>query len=82
MKVAPDEEHEYIPQILKPLAESRRQANGVKRAEPITVVIGNPPDKEKAKGKGGWIESGNATSTHAQLPPFHTIQINPVNEAG
>jgi hypothetical protein len=30
----PDEENEYIPQILKPLAESRRQANRVKRAEP------------------------------------------------
>ena len=54
----PDEDHEYIPQILKPLAESRRQANAVKRAEPITVVIGNPPYKEKAKGRGGWVESG------------------------
>ena len=55
----PDEEHEYIPQILKPLAESRRQANKIKRSEPITVVIGNPPYKEKAKGKGGWIEAGS-----------------------
>ena len=26
--------------------------------EPITVVIGNPPYKEKAEGRGGWIESG------------------------
>lgn len=58
----PDEENEYIPQILKPLAESRRQANRVKRAEPITVVIGNPPYKEKAKGKGGWVESGSANT--------------------
>jgi hypothetical protein len=55
----PDQENEYIPQILKPLAESRRQANAVKRAEPITVVIGNPPYKEKAKGRGGWVESGS-----------------------
>jgi hypothetical protein len=56
----PDEEAEYIPQILRPLAESRRQANAVKRAEPITVVIGNPPYKEKAMGRGGWVESGSA----------------------
>ena len=53
----PNEENEYIPQILMPLADSRRQANAIKRAEPITVVIGNPPYKEKAKGRGGWIEA-------------------------
>ena len=35
---------------LAPIAESRRQANKIKREEPITVVIGNPPYKEKAKG--------------------------------
>jgi hypothetical protein len=58
----PDEEHEYIPQILKPLADSRRQANAIKRGEPITVVIGNPPYKEKAKGRGGWIEAGSAST--------------------
>ena len=59
----PEEENEYIPQLLKPLAESRRQANKVKRAEPITVVLGNPPYKEKAKGRGGWVESGSANVT-------------------
>jgi hypothetical protein len=62
----PDEENEYIPQILKPLADSRRQANAIKRQEPITVVIGNPPYKEKAMGKGGWIEAGSV-NTHAPL---------------
>ena len=31
-------------------------ANRVKRHEPITVVLGNPPYKEKAKGFGGWVE--------------------------
>ena len=61
----PYAEEEYIPQMLKPLAESRRQANEVKRAEPITVVIGNPPYKEKAKGRGGWIESGNPVTNVA-----------------
>ena len=54
----PYAEEEYIPQILMPLGESRRQANEIKRQEKITVVIGNPPYKEKARGLGGWIESG------------------------
>jgi predicted helicase len=40
------------------ISESRRQANEIKLQEPITVVIGNPPYKEKAKGRGGWIEEG------------------------
>ena len=52
-------EEEYLPQILMPLGESRRRANAIKRQEKITVVIGNPPYKEKAKGLGGWIESGS-----------------------
>jgi Type ISP C-terminal specificity domain/N-6 DNA Methylase len=58
----PDEEEEWIPHILEPLAESRRAANAVKREEPITVVIGNPPYKERARGQGGWIESGGANA--------------------
>ena len=58
----PYAEEEYIPQILKPLAESRRQANKVKRTEPITVVIGNPPYRESARGRGGWVEAGSANT--------------------
>ncbi len=53
----PNEEHEYIPHILSPLAASRRTANQIKRTEPITVVIGNPPYRERARGRGGWVES-------------------------
>ena len=52
-------EDEYIPQILMPLGESRRQANRIKRQERITVVIGNPPYKDKAKGLGGWMAKGS-----------------------
>ena len=52
-------EEERLPQILQPIGKSRRDANAVKRGEPITVVIGNPPYKEKAKGRGGWIEKGS-----------------------
>lgn len=54
----PFAEEVYLPQILMPIGDSRRQANEIKRQEKITVVIGNPPYKEKAKGLGGWIESG------------------------
>ncbi|MGH6926543.1 MAG: type ISP restriction/modification enzyme, partial [Propylenella sp.] len=52
-------EEERLPQILQPIARSRRDANAIKRGEPITVVIGNPPYKEKARGRGGWIEQGS-----------------------
>jgi hypothetical protein len=60
----------WLPAMLAPIAESRRQANQVKVREPITVVIGNPPYKEKAKGLGGWIESGSANSP--ERPPLET----------
>ena len=61
----PDEEIAHIWHALQPLAESRRAANAIKREEPITVVIGNPPYKEKAKGRGKWIEAG---STKLEAP--------------
>lgn len=67
-------EQEWIPAILAPIAESGRQANEIKKHEPITVVIGNPPYKEKAKGRGGWVESGSENSPEpaplvAWMPP-------------
>ena len=52
----PDDDEGWIPGMLAPIAQSRRAANTIKREEPITVVLGNPPYKEKAKGRGGWIE--------------------------
>ncbi len=67
-------EQEWFPAILGPIAESRRHANEIKRQEPITVVIGNPPYKEKAKGRGGWVEAGSPNSAErapleAWMPP-------------
>ena len=56
----PDEETAWIPHSMAGVAESRKQANHIKRHEPITVVIGNPPYKEKAKGLGGWVEHRGA----------------------
>ena len=64
----PYAEEEYLPHILLPIGDSRRQANQIKRQEKITVVIGNPPYKEKAKDLGGWIESGSTgREIHAPL---------------
>jgi predicted helicase len=67
-------EEEWIPEILGSIAKSRQQANLIKKAQPITVVIGNPPYKEKAMGRGGWVESGSANSPipaplSAWMPP-------------
>jgi len=55
----PYEEEEKLPQIVEAVAKSRREANKVKRGQQITVVIGNPPYKNKAAGLGGWIEDGS-----------------------
>jgi predicted helicase len=52
-------EEEYLPQVMQPIASSRKRANEIKKGQPITVVIGNPPYKEKAEGRGGWIEAGS-----------------------
>lgn len=41
---------------VEPIAASRKEANRIKREQPITVVLGNPPYREKARGRGGWIE--------------------------
>jgi hypothetical protein len=60
-------EEEKLPQIVEAIAKSRREANRVKRDQPITVVIGNPPYKEKAEGRGGWIEKGAGGKLHAPL---------------
>lgn len=63
----PDDDEGWIPGILAPLAKSRRDANKIKRDEPVTVVIGNPPYKEKAKGLGGWIEGEAGQAVRAPL---------------
>jgi predicted helicase len=55
----PYDDEEWIPGILAPIAKSRKEANKIKRDEKITVVIGNPPYKERAKGLGGWVETAN-----------------------
>jgi hypothetical protein len=53
-------EDETLGRMYEPIAQSRRDANKVKKEQRITVVIGNPPYKNQAGGQGGWIESGSA----------------------
>jgi hypothetical protein len=54
----PEESRTRLPSLFAPLTDSYEEANRIKGQEPITVVIGNPPYKEKAKGRGGWVEEG------------------------
>lgn len=58
---------------VEPIAASRKEANRIKREQPITVVIGNPPYKNQAAGLGGWIEQGSsgrdAPMDHWSPPP-------------
>jgi N-6 DNA Methylase len=60
-------EEESLGHLYEPIAKSRRDANAIKKTQPITVVIGNPPYKEKAEGRGGWIESGSGGKLVAPL---------------
>ncbi len=60
--------------IYREISKSRTEANKVKRSEPITVVIGNPPYKEKAKGKGAWVENGSPAKQKRDDIPLNSWQ--------
>lgn len=54
----------------QPITDARRAANKAKAEEDILVVIGNPPYKDKSKGKGGWIEHGSKAVKNPPLEAF------------
>jgi len=56
----PEDYEGWIPSMYGEIAKSRKEANKIKRGQPITVILGNPPYKEKAKGLGGWVEGKDA----------------------
>jgi len=58
---------------LAPIAASRRGANKVKADEPVVVVLGNPPYRERAKGHGGFIEHG-APNSHWEIAPLEEFR--------
>jgi Type ISP C-terminal specificity domain/N-6 DNA Methylase len=76
----PYEHEDYFPSMLAALGRSRRDANKIKREEPITVVLGNPPYKEKAMGRGGWIE--HASPNKKDPPPLQAWMPPPEWHAG
>lgn len=54
----------------QPITDARRAANKAKAEEEILVVIGNPPYKDKSRGKGAWIERGSDAYDKAPLKDF------------
>lgn len=65
---------------LELIAASRRQANDIKRRAHITVVIGNPPYRERAEGLGGWVESGDRTPGSVAPPDAFRAEGNGLSE--
>ncbi len=53
--------------IYEPISRERRAANHLKATTPVMVAIGNPPYRERAKGLGGWVESGNPDAKQAAI---------------
>lgn len=51
-------EETELPAVYRQIGVSRQRANTVKRDTAVMVVLGNPPYKERSKGRGGWIEKG------------------------
>jgi hypothetical protein len=71
----PYAEIEQLASGLGAISESRRKASVIKRETPVTVVIGNPPYRERAEGEGGWVEMGSEADRkrkdrHAILDDF------------
>lgn len=52
---------------LRLIARQGMKASKVKREKNVTVIIGNPPYKEKAMGMGSWVENGNGIKSSASL---------------
>jgi hypothetical protein len=63
---------EQLASGLGAISDSRRQASIVKRDEPVTVVIGNPPYRERAEGDGGWVEMGSEGARSNNKAQRHT----------
>lgn len=56
-----DPEQDIIPasSATIPISESAKRAREIKANLPVTVVIGNPPYKERAISLGGWVAGGD-----------------------
>ncbi|WP_165845670.1 type ISP restriction/modification enzyme [Streptacidiphilus pinicola] len=70
---SPTAEFNWIPHTYRALAESRRQANSVKRDERVMVVLGNPPHDAVGRGAGKWVERGDPGAL--EPPPLDAFRI-------
>ena len=55
---------------LELISRSRSRAAKVKAKTKVTVVIGNPPYRERAEGMGGWVENGDGVDSFRPLDDF------------
>ena len=70
----PHDDGGSFPGFTAAIGQQRKAANRVKREQPITVVIGNPPYKNNAKGLGGWIEGDDRPrGGHAPLDDWQPL---------
>ena len=71
----PNDDGGHFPGFTAAIGQQRKAANRVKREQPITVVIGNPPYKDKAKGLGGWVEGASRKKgEYAPLDDWQPLQ--------
>ncbi|TKA11955.1 type ISP restriction/modification enzyme [Actinacidiphila oryziradicis] len=62
------------------LRQETELANEIKREQRVTVVIGNPPYRERAQGEGGWIEQGREGHGQPLLDDFRLRGANGTHE--
>lgn len=55
---------------LELISRSRKRAARVKAKTKVTVVIGNPPYRERAEAMGGWVEHGSGADPYKPLDDF------------
>ena len=67
-----DPEQDIIPasSATIPISESARRAREIKAAVPVTVVIGNPPYRERAIDDGGWVAHGHGPKSVNLMDDF------------
>ncbi|HWE88995.1 MAG TPA: type ISP restriction/modification enzyme [Pseudonocardiaceae bacterium] len=70
----PNEQQLSLGSSYDAIAQSRRGANEVKRTEPVVVVLGNPPYRDKANGTSRWIEDrGHDREHRPNLDAFRAL---------
>ncbi|OIV36522.1 hypothetical protein BIV57_15820 [Mangrovactinospora gilvigrisea] len=69
----PEDNFGWLAQAVQLIAESRRQANRIKREVPVMVVLGNPPHDVVPRGAGKWIECGSPQSD--EPPPIDAFRL-------